>query len=1117
MAILPAYERGCRHGAPSRARCRERRDTARRVEAVEKLGEALDGVLATGDAVDAASLEVLLRRFEPAAHPEALLVAQAMTIDALAAGRPEAGRHFAVARAIRLALGACGGSDKFRAAAATTGLAVAGSVAARCAEEFVGVPCGCLGRLPRPARRPWERAKSEAARLFAAGRVDDARGHYIAAADGLSQELAPPATAEDGRNAGLASLCALKGGDAAGALDLAARSVQLAPHASKLWARLGAARFVAGDAAGAALAYENALDREAAVAGAGSKDAAVFAKLKRDAENAAAAAPAAVAPAPAAPRDAAALVDGALRCEAVLSFVSERGLRALAAAAGALRPVSDRGRRALRCRAMLRYSVGVHRDGKYLSVADAARAYVQSGDAQALAPARNALYLGALLRCDAVPRFDGAARLEQLLEVPLQEASKRSWLPGETERLVRADAVAGLLAVAAEQPHGDAREVSLRLLRNLTAAWASAFAEDRARTYDFLESQGLAVTDLKEAPTVMAAHGPLVDLYNEHLARLPHDPRPKTLAKWRWGLARVVVRGGLRDTRPKALAKLAAFGFAAAATLVEGPEAGDAGLLALFADLGVLLEHVARYRPRGFLANLRDNDECIADFLDDCKRRRALLPAALTALAAWGRDRGLSERPAAPATVGEIKLVTDPAGEDAEDKGKLFSIHLNDRDYLLKAVDAAAAARWVEVLNQLKNNANTNVAEPKDAEGADKAGAEFNKSSRGLRACLPAADALGRGLAAAVAPPPADAGDACAPPSQLSSALMDRAWAAAVAKLALAEVDDCEPSLLADALRHLVVAGGLAGEVRGALEAARAGRRRAPPAAPAGGAGAAAAGGAVAARLRAAPPDVVRAIRAFAEPARREPLHARQRREREAAVARLAAANAARGARDAARRAVEGRARSFFDALVGGRAPAVASLEPAALAATIDVAAPVPRDAAERIFGAGADCVSLLYAACACGDAATARALLEAGAARCAPAPFGDVFGTPLEVCEESGDEAAAAAVRRYAGGARTSLDADDVADFALLRAARRDAPPPPPPPPGDDGDRASRPGLWDAAGLGAPERAALDRLQAKFFRRREACLRRREPELWRRYREWELSEAGTWWHMSLA
>ncbi|KAH8065178.1 hypothetical protein JL722_2085 [Aureococcus anophagefferens] len=164
---------------------------------------------------------------------------------------------------------------------------------------------------------------------------------------------------------------------------------------------------------------------------------------------------------------------------------------------------------------------------------------------------------------------------------------------------------------------------------------------------------------------------------------------------------------------------------------------------------------------------------------------------------------------------------------------------------------------------------------------------------------------------------PADAGDACAPPSQLSSALMDRAWAAAVAKLALAEVDDCEPSLLADALRHLVVAGGLAGE-----------------------------------------------------------------------------------------------------------------------------------------------------------------------------APFGDVFGTPLEVCEESGDDAAAAAVRRYAGGARTSLDADDVADFALLRAAPRQR-----------RRRRRRRRATTATGR---------RGRAKFFRRREACLRRREPELWRRYREWG-SEAGTW------
>ncbi|KAH8093534.1 hypothetical protein JL720_4672 [Aureococcus anophagefferens] len=383
MAILPAYERGCRHGAPSRARCRERRDTARRVEAVEKLGEALDGVLATGDAVDAASLEVLLRRFEPAAHPEALLVAQAMTIDALAAGRPEAGRHFAVAR------------DKARAGAAAAATSAAPAVAAALDAEGNGA-----------AYAP----------LLLAACPGDARG---------------------------------------------------------------------------AVAYADARAAEANRAAAPSR---------------------------------------------------RRGVEAVVAA-----------------------------------------------------------------------RRDGA--------------------------LVRADAVAGLLAVAAEQPHGDAREVSLRLLRNLTAAWASAFAEDRARTYDFLEPGPRGDGPQGGADGHGGARAARRPLQRAPRAA-PHDPRPKTLAKWRWGLARVVAAAS--GTRPKALAKLAAFGFAAAATLVEGPEAGDAGLLALFADLGVLLGHVARYRPRGFLANLRDNDECIADFLDDCKRRRALLPAALTALAAWGRDRGLS-------------------------------------------------------------------------------------------------------------------------------------------------------------------------------------------------------------------------------------------------------------------------------------------------------------------------------------------------------------------------------------------------------------------------------------------------------------------------------------------
>jgi len=50
--------------------------------------------------------------------------------------------------------------------------------------------------------------------------------------------------------------------------------------------------------------------------------------------------------------------------------------------------------------------------------------------------------------------------------------------------------------------------------------------------------------------------------------------------------------------------------------------------------------------------------------------------------------------------VGDIKL-----HKSDEDPGCLFSIHLNDRDYLLKAQDAASAKRWVSVLNQLKEQA----------------------------------------------------------------------------------------------------------------------------------------------------------------------------------------------------------------------------------------------------------------------------------------------------------------------------------------------------------------------------------------------------------------------------
>merc|ERR1719399_41304 len=42
--------------------------------------------------------------------------------------------------------------------------------------------------------------------------------------------------------------------------------------------------------------------------------------------------------------------------------------------------------------------------------------------------------------------------------------------------------------------------------------------------------------------------------------------------------------------------------------------------------------------------------------------------------------------------VGDIKLVSEPDEEDKEWADVLFSIHLNDRDYLLRAPDATTAA-----------------------------------------------------------------------------------------------------------------------------------------------------------------------------------------------------------------------------------------------------------------------------------------------------------------------------------------------------------------------------------------------------------------------------------------
>ncbi|TFJ81173.1 hypothetical protein NSK_007515 [Nannochloropsis salina CCMP1776] len=52
--------------------------------------------------------------------------------------------------------------------------------------------------------------------------------------------------------------------------------------------------------------------------------------------------------------------------------------------------------------------------------------------------------------------------------------------------------------------------------------------------------------------------------------------------------------------------------------------------------------------------------------------------------------------------VGTIKLTEVPEPGDEEDLGSLFSIELNERVYTLKAGNDVEAAKWVEVLNQLK-------------------------------------------------------------------------------------------------------------------------------------------------------------------------------------------------------------------------------------------------------------------------------------------------------------------------------------------------------------------------------------------------------------------------------
>lgn len=60
--------------------------------------------------------------------------------------------------------------------------------------------------------------------------------------------------------------------------------------------------------------------------------------------------------------------------------------------------------------------------------------------------------------------------------------------------------------------------------------------------------------------------------------------------------------------------------------------------------------------------------------------------------------------------VGDIKLLPSDHPDDVENTGALFSIELNDRQYMLRATKKEDAEMWVEKLTMLKKNPQVAVA-----------------------------------------------------------------------------------------------------------------------------------------------------------------------------------------------------------------------------------------------------------------------------------------------------------------------------------------------------------------------------------------------------------------------
>ena len=264
-SALPTYESTCCHGAPfpTEPGVAERARLA--------VAFAAKALWAAPSAYDIA------RAFDDApgvVHPQCQALQQSAAIDAAAAGDAEAAAvAYNASRLIGAAVEAAGGptllrrcfeARGFRESLLVPGTATCADAARALRANAVGVTCACLGGrdLPYARRsREWEVRKKLGAERWRAGDYPGARAAYERARELLGAQLSRGFCDGGGRHApqvrwlwdeeavllANASLCALKAGDAGGALENARCAVQRRPAYAKAHARKAAALEALGE------------------------------------------------------------------------------------------------------------------------------------------------------------------------------------------------------------------------------------------------------------------------------------------------------------------------------------------------------------------------------------------------------------------------------------------------------------------------------------------------------------------------------------------------------------------------------------------------------------------------------------------------------------------------------------------------------------------------------------------------------------------------------------------------------------------------------------------------------------------------------------------------------